>query len=466
MTRLWEHSASELVALFASGEASATEIVDAHLARIDEVNEALNAVVRRIDDRARDHAADLDRRRAAGVDIGPLAGVPFTIKDNIDLAGDPTTHGVDALAAFVPAQDAPIVERMVAAGAIPLARTNLPDMGLRLHTSSPLHGVTRNPWQLGRTAGGSSGGEGAALATGMSPIGLGNDLGGSLRNPATCCSIAAHKPTLGRVPHALEGPLGDEVLMEQLCAVEGPMARTVEDLRLGLQVLAGAHPRDPWSVPVPLDEPAPGPRRIAVLADVPGGKTDGRIVEATQRAATALSEVGHFVDEVAMPAFEAAVECWRAIVIGSIGEGLDELGPMLGADALSFLRSAADDHAARPNTTTVSQAWIDRRSLLVQWNAFFAEWDAVLTPTWTQLPFEHDADLADSSATLEMMRPVTPANVLGLPSTAVPAEVVDGLPVGVIVTGPAWSDMRCLDIAADIEAAGLAPTTPIEPAGG
>ena len=187
------------------------------------------------------------------------------------------------------------------------------------------------------------------------------------------------------------------------------------------------------------------------------------IVEATRRAAAALADAGHTVDEVAMPAFEAAVECWRAVVVGSIGEGLDELGPMLGTEAFSFLQSAAEAHAARPNTVPVAQGWIDRRSLLVQWNEFFAAWDAVLTPTWTQLPFEHDADLDDHAGTLEMIRPVTPANVLGLPSTAVPAGLVDGLPVGVIVTGPAWSDLRCLDIAADIEAAGLAPATPMEP---
>ena len=181
-------------------------MVEAHLARIDAVNPSLNAIVRRLDEQALAAADAADKALADGEGVGQLHGVPFTIKENIDLAGTPTTQAIVALAEAVAGTDAPVVERMRAAGAIPIARTNLPDLGLRLHTDSSLHGLTRNPWNPDVTAGGSSGGEASALASGMSPIGLGNDIGGSLRNPAHCCGIASIKPTTGVVPHATEIP--------------------------------------------------------------------------------------------------------------------------------------------------------------------------------------------------------------------------------------------------------------------
>src|SRR5712671_6154105 len=237
MSEIWQLSASELARRIARRQLSSVEVVDAHLARIDEVNPALNALVCVLADEARAGAALADKKLAAGEAVGPLHGVPFTVKENIDMAGLPTTWGVPALAQAVVPADAPVVERMRAAGAIPIARTNLPDMALRLHTNSSLHGLTRNPWHPGRTAGGSSGGEAAALATGMSPIGLGNDIGGSLRNPANACGIASIRPSMGRVPNAMFGPAQDRILAVTQMAVDGPMARRVADVRLGLKVL-------------------------------------------------------------------------------------------------------------------------------------------------------------------------------------------------------------------------------------
>ena len=173
------------------------------------------------------------------------------MKQNIDLVGSSTNWGLPALAEAMPPIDSPVVERMRQAGAIPIGRTNCPDMALRVHTDSGLFGLTRNPWHPGRTAGGSSGGEASALAAGMSPIGLGNDIGGSLRNPATCCGIASLKPSHGVVPSCTLIPGPDGPASFQLMPVEGPMARTVADVRLGLSVLAGRHPRDPYSVGLP-----------------------------------------------------------------------------------------------------------------------------------------------------------------------------------------------------------------------
>ncbi|MEH2520638.1 Asp-tRNA(Asn)/Glu-tRNA(Gln) amidotransferase A subunit family amidase [Bradyrhizobium sp. AZCC 1610] len=221
MSEIWQLPATELAQRIARRQLSSAEVVDAHLARIDAVNPALNAVVRVLTDEARAAAVLADQRLASGETVGPLHGVPFTVKENIDMAGLPTTWGVPALANAVAPVDAPVVERMRAAGAIPIARTNLPDMALRVHTDSSLHGLTRNPWHSGRTAGGSSGGEAAALASGMSPIGLGNDIGGSLRNPVNACGIASIRPSAGRVPDAGCVPTEDRLLAVQLMNVQG-----------------------------------------------------------------------------------------------------------------------------------------------------------------------------------------------------------------------------------------------------
>ena len=179
---------------------------------------------------------------------------------------------------------------MKASGAVPLARTNLPEMGLRISTNNPLHGLTKNPWNPDVTAGGSSGGEGSAIASGMSPIGLGNDIGGSLRNPAYCCGITSLKPTTARVAGASslmpDGPIGF-----QLMAVEGPMARTVADLRIGLEILHGQHWRDPLSVTVPIEGPS-APRRASLLTQLPGEPVDAACVAAVQTAGASLEAAG------------------------------------------------------------------------------------------------------------------------------------------------------------------------------
>src|SRR6185437_5942387 len=213
--------------------------------------------------------------------------------ENIDLAGTPTTQAVPALADAIAAVDAPQVERMRAAGAIPIGRTNLPDFGLRVHTDSALHGLTRNPWHPERSSGGSSGGEAAAIATGMSPLGLGNDLGGSLRNPAHCCGIASIKPSLGSVPAATVIPPEDYPMSFQLMAVDGCLARRVADVRAGFTALAGPHPRDPLSLPVTFTDLAVGERpKVAVMPEPPGGSTHPEIADAVRRAAGALADEG------------------------------------------------------------------------------------------------------------------------------------------------------------------------------
>ena len=269
---LWRKSAHELAAMIRGKQVSSREVVISHLERIDEVNGRVNAVTVKLAESALAAADAADKAEPSG----PLHGVPFTIKENIDCAGSATTQGVPALADAISAVDAPVVARMKAAGAIPLARTNLPEMALRITTDNPLRGRTNNPWDAARTAGGSSGGEGAALATGMSPIGLGNDIGGSLRNPAYCCGITSLKPTTGRIPSVHSMPSPVQSLASRMMAVEGPMARSVADLRTALGVLAGWHRDDPFSVSAALEGPAVA-KRAALVTEM------RRVAEAVDR---------------------------------------------------------------------------------------------------------------------------------------------------------------------------------------
>jgi amidase len=468
MSEIWQLSATELAQRIASRQLSSAEVVDAHLARIDAVNPALNAVVRVLADEARANALLADKRLAAGEVAGPLHGVPFTVKENIDMAGLPTTWGVPALAQAVAPADAPVVERMRAAGAIPIGRTNLPDMALRVHTVSSLHGLTRNPWHPGRTAGGSSGGEAAALASGMSPIGLGNDIGGSLRNPANACGIASIRPSAGRVPDAGYVPAEDRLLAVQLMQVQGPMARRVADVRLGLRVLMGAHPRDPWSIDAPFEgPPLAQPIRVAVLPEPPGGGTDPKIAAVVRRAARALADAGYVVEESCPPRYEDAVSCWTRLIMSDFGSVLGMLTPMMGADAVAFVNNFNETVPPLADVAAWSHLMMERDAIARAWSTFMVDRPLLLSPTWTQLPFEHGFDSATpagTAATKELIRPVVPANLLGLPSACVPAgrDEATGLPIGVLITGRRLREDLCLAAAEAIEAR-LGLATPIDP---
>jgi amidase len=465
MTDLWRRSAADLASMIAAREVSSAEVVEAHLARIEAVNPRLNAIVRLLADEARAGAAAADRAVATGTPLGPLHGVPITVKENIDMAGLPTTQGIPALAHMTAPVDAPVVERMRAAGAIPIGRTNLPDFAFRVHTDSSLHGLTRNPWHHDRTTAGSSGGEGSALASGMSPLGLGNDIGGSLRNPANACGIASIRPSFGRVPSASSTSQVDRPLAGQLMAVEGPMARKVADVRLGLRILSGAHPRDPWSLDAAFEGPAAaGPIPVAVLPKPPGGEVDPAIAQAVRNAADVLANAGYDVQEVCPPRYEEAFDVWNRFIIGDFEAALEVMIPLMGEDGRAFLIAIRDDVGPMASAGALSALLARRDAIAADWALFMHDHPLVLSPTWTQHPFEHGWDAHNPAATLSMMRPVTPANLLGLPSACVPAgrDAATGLPIGVLLTGRRMRDDECLDAAEAVESR-LGLDTPIDP---
>ena len=229
MNELWKKGAVELIALIQSRNVSCREVIDAHLLRIASANANLNAVTVVLNDTALQAANAADSALKAGEPVGELCGVPFTVKEGIDVLGSATTHGLAPLKNALAQRDSPVVAALRAAGAIPTARTNMPEFGMRWHTTNGLHGATKNLWDSNRTPGGSSGGEAAAIASGMSPLGIGSDGAGSLRWPAECCGIAALKPSHGRIPVVSSGPFS-------VCL---PVARGVGPMR-GAWTISGS----------------------------------------------------------------------------------------------------------------------------------------------------------------------------------------------------------------------------------
>lgn len=455
---LWRQSATTLAELIRTKQASCEEVVESHLGRIDAVNPKLNAITVVLADSARSAAAKADKQEPTG----RLHGVPFTIKENIDCLDSATTRGIPALANSMPPLDAPVVARMKAAGAIPLGRTNLPELGLRITTDNPLHGRTLNPWHADRTPGGSSGGEAAALASGMSPLGLGNDIGGSVRNPAFCCGVASLKPSAGRIPHASSIPPEDSRLASQLLLVEGPMARHIKDVRLAYEILSGRDPRDPVSADAPLYGPAVE-KRAAIVTEIPGVELPESTRGAVLEAAAALQQSGWETVEIQPPELAHVHEVWVHHLSADFKPLLEEMSAVMTDGALEFLRLLCERND--PDAVGLVDIHAERNRLSRRWSEFFADIPIMVGPTWTGPQFEHDADLngvIGLELAVDLLRFISPANVLGLPSAAVPMGVADGLPTGVQVYADRWRDDLALSGAEAIEAA-VGQICPIDP---
>jgi len=463
---IWRRSATELAELMAAGDVSAREVVDAHLTRIEEVNGWLNALVLVDADGARTAANGIDQARAAGDPLGPLAGVPFTVKDGLDLAGHPTTHGIVAFADNVAQIDDPTIGRLRASGAIPLGKTNLPEMAMRLATDNTLFGLTRNPWHPNRTPSGSSGGEASAIASGMAPMGVGTDLGGSVRNPAYACGIVATKASLGRLPVHGSTPAATEALLgRQLMAVAGPMARSVADLEAMLRATIGRHPRDPRTVDVPYDG-RDFPRRAAVPTKPSSGPTHPDALEAVRRAGAALKAAGWEVVDVKPPEMENCYEVWGRLLGEDFPASLDALDNVMSDEGTHLMRSSISFWPAGQVAPQAVHA--ERLRLAREWALFFDEYPVLVLPTWYQLPFEHGDDVAHDLGTIRALYdsifgPITPANVLGLPATQVPVGCnKDGVPFGAQFIADRHREDRTL-IAAKVVETAYPPITPIDP---
>lgn len=428
---LYARSVSSLVRAVHEGRITRLDVVNAHLERIEAVNSEFHAVVEVLDETARATAREADRlgqRR-------PLEGVPFSVKLSLDVAGSATTLGVAARRRAIAPAHAPVVERLVEAGAIPVARTNLSEMGLRIDGGNPLHGRTLNPWHPSRTPGGSSAGDAVAVATGMVAFGVGSDLGGSLRSPSSCCALAGLKPTVGRVAWATTVEPVDPGLGMQLMHVVGPIARTAEDLARVFPVIAGRHARDPRSVDAPLTGNTEA-RRAAVAGNT----------RAVAAAAQRLEAAGWDVEEAPALELDTAVEVWGGLVHAD----LEVLHPMI----RPIISPHLDAYLGRLRNQLATSMSVDRlhreRSRLIRlWSSFLEDGSVLVTPTLLQAPWLHDADLdpVDGVALIAGATPwLLPASVLGLPSVAVPTGLTGTprLPTGVQVHADLWREDRAL----------------------
>lgn len=463
MSELAYSTAIEIALRIRRREVSSREVLDYFLARVERLDGPINSVVTIDADRARAEAEAADAALARGEVRGPLHGVPMTIKDSFQTAGMRTTSGAPELADFVPQEDAWPVARLRAAGAIIFGKTNLPLYAGDLQSYNEVFGTTNNPYDLSRTPGGSSGGSAAALACGFTPLELGSDIGGSIRLPAHMSGVTGHKPSFGIVPaHGqVPGPPGTLTLAD--LAVAGPMARSVEDLELGLDLLAGPN-RWEWRA-WRLALPPPRHRslreyRVAAWLDDPYCRVEPGVRLLLEKAARALAQSGVHVDPDARPGFtlEKIADTFFALLQAALAGGVP--------------RERIEEYAATPGETPVARTrrllamrhrqWLSynerRLQLRKRWEEFFERWDAVLCPVMPcpAIPHDHSQPQAarqvwvagEQRSYWDLITWMAPAGACYLPATVVPVGCLEnGLPVGIQIVGPYLEDRTTLALA-------------------
>ncbi len=452
-------TAVELAGMLRAGELGSVELVEAQLRRIDELNPVVNAIVTLDADRALAEARRADEMLRSGAEVGPLHGLPVAFKDTHDTAGMRTTSGSPLFADHVPAEDALVVARMRAAGAIGIGKTNVPEFAAGSHTFNPVFGTTYNPYDLSKSAGGSSGGAAAALALGLVPLCEGSDMGGSLRNPASFCNVAGFRPSPGRVPS-----LADSLAWQTL-AVAGPMGRTVADAALLLSAIAGPDARCPISLEAPgstfagpLDRDLRG-LRVAWSPDLGGAvPVEPEVAEIVTAQAAVFESLGCEVEQ-ACPDFAGADEAFRVLRAWSFAH---TFGPLVRAQPErvkpSLVRNVEEGFALTGED--VARAEQLHTALFHRVREFFCHHDVLVLPTSQVPPFdatlEYPTEVAGVAqhSYLDWMRSAYFVTVTGSPALSVPAGLTRaGLPVGIQLVGPHRRDRLVLEVGHAFEAA-------------
>lgn len=459
--------ATELAALLRTGAVTSRDLLEQHLERIARLDPLLGAVVTLDADGARARADEADRAVAAGRPTGPLHGLPVTVKDCLETRGMRTTCGSSVLAEYVPERDATAVARLRAAGAIVMGKTNLPEWASDSQTSNELFGETRNPWDLSRSPGGSSGGPAVATAAGLSALDLGSDLGGSIRVPASACGVYGLKPTHGIVPsrgHIPPGP-GTRSALDIGCI--GPIARDAADLGLALEVLAGpdAVRATAWRLDLP--EPRAGvlqDYRIGVWLEDEICPLDSTVTDTLAAAVDALSAAGVPVTDVAahlQPTFAETYELSRALIQAAVVPFLPQEAYDRAVDLVDDATAAEEARRwARHVTATTAETGrrIERRAELAEvWAGLFERVDVMLMPVLPTTALPHDPAPGDDRQLSINGQPfpygdqfpwVQVPGVLHLPVVTAPVGLArDGLPVGVQVVAPLYADRTAIDVA-------------------
>ena len=469
-SELWQWTAAEMTKNIKARKISSREVVQSSLNRIAEVNPKLNALGEVYAEEALEAADRADRAVLAGEELGPLHGVPMSIKINSAEIGKATTNGVVAFQNNIAIDDSPHVANLRKAGAIFVGRNNSPAFSYRWFTDNDIHGKTLNPWDKTKTPGGSSGGAAVAVATGMMPIAGGNDIGGSVRHPAYATGVAGIRPTAGRIPSWYGELDHDQSLSVQMMLTQGPLARTVEDLRLALQAMVPFDPRDPIHAPVPLiGEPLQKPIRVGLLKNANVAKPVDAVNKALDDAAAKLSAAGYIVEEVELPLFEEAYKLWYLLCM----EEFRQIMPMVDEIGDNGMKMAAKHYYAvaeewwgpQPSMADYMNGYARRGTLISKLQQFLVKYPLLLMPVSAEQAFEQDADIAS----VESMRRCMAAQwsmmaipVLGFPAISVPTSVENGLPVGVQLLGRRFREDTLFD-AAEILEAHSTIKTPIDP---
>jgi amidase len=445
---LWRWDAADIAAQIRARSVSSVEVTRAFYSRIDAVNPRLNAVVHADRERAFEVAREADDLlRSAPRDIGCLHGVPVTIKLNADVAGEATTNGVPAHADRIAPEDSAVVSNLRRAGAVIIGRTNVPPFSFRWFTENPLHGRTLNPWNADISSGGSSGGAAVAAASGMCALSHGTDIAGSIRYPAYVNGVAGLRPTPGRVP-AYNPTVGLRFAGLQMFSAQGPLARRMRDVALGLRAMAPRGFRDPTWVDVPLDFPDDAePVRVACVDEIPGARIAPEVRAALAQAARALEAAGYRVEHVVPPGIDEALEIWLAIVMTEVRMGM--LSAVEAMKDATILASVQAMIACAPpaDLSTYATALARRDVLRRRWNEFLDRHPLILMPTSCRPPMPWGADLQGAEAMRALLAdqsPLIAVAALGLPGLNVPTGLVNGLPMGVQLVAGSFREQRLL----------------------
>ncbi len=461
---LWRLSACEMSIGIKDGRFGSKDIVSSCLQRLEEVNPVINAVTEVRAEAALASAEQADRLLADGKPGGQLHGIPVCIKSNVDVEGWATVNGCTALKDNIAPANSDSVQNWLDAGAIVIARTNTPEFCCRWETSNEVYGATHNPWDLQRTPGGSSGGSAASIATGISPLAHGTDLGGSLRDPAQACGIASIKPTIGRVADWNPTDPEHQGIGVQLMNTDGPMARRVADVRLGLQAMAAASFHDPCWVPLPL-QASPAKPVIALVTNPAQQGINPQVARGVEHAGKLLENAGYKVELIEPPGIEEAADIWKVICIHEL---LSQLAPAVKDICGARLQNTFEHyHHVLPDLTLdqYMQAFGRRRALLLKWLEFFQSYQLIVAPISTQPPALSDSDQVSAEKTADIIhaqRMTVAISALSLPAAVVPVGVESGMPQAVQIIGAPFTEMDCLAAAEDIEQQVIMPT-PIDP---
>ena len=456
MAELWQLSAGEISQRVRNGEISAVDAVQSSLDRLDSVNPKLNAVVQEMPEAALAQAVAVDAEIARGNDPGPLTGVPVTIKVNVDQEGFATTNGLKLQEGLIAETDSPVVTNLRNAGAVVIGRTNTPAFSLRWFTRNNLHGSTFNPHNNSLTPGGSSGGAASATAAGIGAIGHGTDIAGSVRYPAYACGLHGLRPSLGRVP-AVNLSAPDRHIGGQLMAVSGPLARSVEDVRLGFEAMASADVRDPWWAPVPLNLPEQ-PRKVALCLEPSDMSVDESVKAALRDAAAKLQDAGYQVDEVYIPDMREPTRMQLILWLAEFRRGAAAAVEAEGDPDSQFVYEQLQRHCPAPDLNMVLDCLQRRVTLGRQWNEFFEQYPLILCPNSAEPPFPNNLDVesADSfDRVAEAQVPQIGPPFLGLPGMCVTTHISgENVPMGVQLIAARYREDTLLEAAREIEKRG------------